>query len=141
MFFVARRAAHADGTELLELGIDPTDGTSGSGGAGVTREGDDKSSVTARLRTALFRTLYELARDDKTTKVWLLVLWALDFANMLFLPLATTTALAWREMPLMANGIYIALLPFVFMPDVSVPSDTLKLQYSCLLYTSPSPRD
>lgn len=111
------------------MGLDGGDAAAAAANGGRADD-PDKASVSARLRTALFRTLYELARDDKTTKVWLLLLWALDFANMVFLPLATTASLAWRDMPLMANGIYVALLPFVFMPDVAVSSDILKLQYS-----------
>ena len=41
----------------------------------------------------------------------------------------------------LADGQTTKLVPYGGIPAIAVMSDTMAVAYSCLLYTSPSPRD
>ena len=42
---------------------------------------------------------------------------------------------------LLLGSVSLSRLPVSLLPDVSLPVLTVRTTYTCLLYTSPSPRD
>lgn len=62
-----------------------------------------------------------------------MLLWLVDAAQLLFLPLSTSPVLDWTAAPLAVNGLYTPLLPLTFLPGVRARnSDTITFTYGAL---------